>query len=142
LPGALAAPEGAAAPAAAAGPDEVAAGFGAALRSGDVELAGTLLARQACVVTPDSTVIEGRPAVADFLRQFVQMTGELTIDQRSMLTAGEVALGRESWSLVVGGGTNAVRRTTRATIVLSRIEGAWKIAVVDPWRGVAPTGRR
>jgi uncharacterized protein (TIGR02246 family) len=116
------------------GPHEVVDVFGAALRAGDPEAAAAMFSRQGCFVTPDSTVIEGRAEVRGFLRQFVALASDLSIDQRTMLTAGDVAVGSESWSVRLGRGAGAVRRTSRSTIVLGRIEGAWRIAVVDPWR--------
>jgi ketosteroid isomerase-like protein len=110
------------------------ASFATALCARDAAGASRLLSREACFVTPDSTVIQGRAAVLGFLRQLVGMAAEMTIDQRTMLAAGEVALASESWSLRGRGAAGSVRRTTRATIVLAQIEGAWRIAVVDPWR--------
>jgi ketosteroid isomerase-like protein len=79
-------------------------------------------------------VIHGRPRIRGFLDQLVDLAEDLTIGQRTMLTAGDVALGQESWNMLFGKGEAAVRRTSRSTIVLARIEGAWRIAVVDPWR--------
>jgi ketosteroid isomerase-like protein len=115
-------------------PEDVAGEFGGALRAGDVERAVALFSREACFLTPDATVIHGRPRIRNFLHQLVDLAEELTIGQRTMLTAGDVALGKESWSMLLGRGEAAVRRTSRSTIVLGRIEGIWKIAVVDPWR--------
>jgi ketosteroid isomerase-like protein len=115
-------------------PDEVVGDFGAALRAGDVGAATALFSREGCFVTPDSTVIHGRSEIRGFLQQLVDMAEELTIEQRTMLRAGDVAVGSESWSMRMGRGADAVRRITRSTIVLSRIEGVWRIAVVDPWR--------
>lgn len=79
-------------------------------------------------------MIQGRPRIRDFLDELVDLAEELTIGQRTMLTAGDVALGQESWSMRLGRGEAAVRRTSRSTIVLGRIEGIWRIAAVDPWR--------
>jgi ketosteroid isomerase-like protein len=116
-------------------PHEIVDGFGVALRAGDVGAATALFSRHACFVTPDSTVIQGRPQISGFLRQFCDMAGELTFEQRTMVTAGDVAVGSENWTVRFGSNGDSVRRTTRSTIVLNRIEGFWRIAVVDPWRG-------
>lgn len=116
-------------------PDEVVDGFGVALRAGDVGAATALFSREGCFVTPDSTVIHGRAQIRGFLRQLVEMVGDLRIEQRVMLKAGDIAVGSESWRLCLGQGEGMVR-TTRATIVLGRIEGSWRIAVVDPWRNL------
>jgi ketosteroid isomerase-like protein len=115
-------------------PEEITAEFGAALCAGDVERAVAHFSREACFVTPDLTVIHGRPGIRNFLDQLVDLAEEMTIGQRTMLTAGDVAFGQESWTMLLGRGEAAVRRTSRSTIVLGRIEGIWRIAVVDPWR--------
>jgi ketosteroid isomerase-like protein len=116
-------------------PHEIVDGFGAALRAGDVGRATALFSRHACVVTPDSTVIQGRSQIGGFLRQLCDISGELTFEQRTMVTAGDVAIGSENWTVQFAGNGGGVRRTTRSTIVLNRIEGFWRIAIVDPWRG-------
>jgi ketosteroid isomerase-like protein len=116
------------------GPDQVLAGFGEALRARDAEGASARLTRGACFVTPDSTVIHGRAEVLEFLQQFVRMIDDLIIHQRTIVNAGEVALGSEAWSMRLGGGALGTLRDSRATIVLTRVERTWKIAVVDPWR--------
>jgi uncharacterized protein (TIGR02246 family) len=115
-------------------PEEIIDGFGAALRAGDVEAATALFSRQGCFVTPDQTVIEGRTQIRLFLRQLAEMAGDLMIEQRTMLRAGDVAVGSESWSMRVGPAPGAPRRVSRSMIVLARTEGVWRIAVVDPWR--------
>lgn len=116
-------------------PEEIVDRFGAALRPGDVDAATALFSREGCFVTPDSTVIQGRPQVRGFLQQLVDTAEELTIEQRTMLLAGDVAVGSETWAMRVGRATSAPRRVSRSTIVLGRTDGAWRIAVVDPWRG-------
>jgi len=115
-------------------PEEVLEALGTALRAGDAEGATALFSREACFLTPDSTVIQGRTRIRDFLRQLVELAEELRIEQRTIFIAGDVAVGQESWNLLVGTGESAVRRTSRSTIVLGRIEEVWRIAVVDPWR--------
>ncbi len=115
-------------------PNEVVDGFGAALRAGDVGMATSLFSRHGCFITPDSTVIQGRRQIRGFLRQLVDMAGELTIERRTMLTAGDVAIGSEYWTMRFAGNGGTVRRTSRSTIVLGRVEGIWRIAVIDPWR--------
>lgn len=115
-------------------PNAVVDGFGAALRAGDVGAATALISRQACFVTPDSTAIQGRRQIRGFLRQFVNSADELRMEQRTMLTAGDVAIGSENWTVSFAGREGTVRRTSRSTIVLGRVEGIWRIAVIDPWR--------
>jgi ketosteroid isomerase-like protein len=108
-------------------------GFGAALRVGDVGTATALLsATPARHARLDRD--QGRRQIGVFLRQFCDMSGELIFEQRSMVTAGDIAIGSENWTVQFAGNGGSVRRTSRSTIVLNRIEGFWRIAVVDPWR--------
>lgn len=115
-------------------PDEVVEGFSAALRAGDAGAATALFSRRGCVVTPDSTVITGRPQIRSLLQQLVDMPGELTIEQRTMVTAGDIAVGLGSWNMQFQGARGSVGRISRSMIVLGRIEDIWRIAVADPWR--------
>ncbi len=51
-----------------------------------------------------------------------------------MLLAGEIAFGAERWVVATPGSEG--RPFTRAltpTLVLRRLEGAWKLAVAIPW---------
>ena len=114
-------------------PNEVLDGFGAALRAGDATAATAYFSRHGCFVTPDATVIQGRREIRGYLHQFVAMAGELRFEQRAMVTAGDVAIGSENWTMRFGGSAGTVR-STRSTLVLGRVEGFWRIAVVDPWR--------
>jgi ketosteroid isomerase-like protein len=109
------------------------AGFGAALRAGDVGAAAAMFSRHGCFVTPDSTVIRERSHIESVLRQLVDMAGELTIEQRSILTAGDVAVSSEAWTMRFDRGCEPVRRTSRSMTVLGRAEGVWRIAVYNPW---------
>ncbi|HEY2478888.1 MAG TPA: nuclear transport factor 2 family protein [Solirubrobacterales bacterium] len=110
-------------------------GLGAALRAGDVGAAVSLFSSEGCFVTPDSTVIQGTAQIRAFLQQLVDTAADLTIEQRTMLRAGDVAVGSESWSMRIGRAGDAPRRVSRSTIVLGRTGGIWRIAVADPWRG-------
>jgi uncharacterized protein (TIGR02246 family) len=114
-------------------PEEVIDGFGAALRAGDVGAAAALFSLEGCFVTPDSTVIHGREPIRGFLRQLVDLAADLTFEQRTVMRAGDIAVASESWSMRIGSGAGVVR-ATRATIVLGRVQGVWRIAVADPWR--------
>jgi ketosteroid isomerase-like protein len=113
-------------------PDEVVAGFGAALRAGNAGAAAALFSRHGCFVTPDATVIRERSQIHGVLQQLIDMAGNLTIAQRTILTAGDVAVSSESWS-IRSEANDSIRRSSRATIILGRIEGIWRIAVLDPW---------
>jgi ketosteroid isomerase-like protein len=115
-------------------PDEVVAGFRAALRAGDVGSAAAMFSRDGCFITPDATVIRERLQIRRVLQQLVEMVERLTIEQRSIVTAGDVAVSSEVWRMRTdeAGGS---RHSPRSMIVLARVEGVWRIVVFDPWRG-------
>ena len=115
-------------------PTEVLDGFGAALRAGDAVAASALFSREGCFVTPDGTVIRGRREIRAFLQQMVDTAEMLKTEHRTILAAGDVVIGSEDWSMRFGSGSMTVRRNSRSTIVLARVEAVWRIAVADPWR--------
>ncbi len=91
----------------------------------------SFFSRDGCFVTPDSTIVHGRAEIRSLLQQLVALLADLTIDQRTMLVAGGVALGSESWTMRIGAG--GVRRSTRSTLVMGRVENRWRIVISDPW---------
>jgi ketosteroid isomerase-like protein len=114
-------------------PDHVVANFASALRRGDSRAAIELFSHHGCFVTPDSTVIRERSHIKGVLQQLIGMPGELTIEQRSIVTAGDIAVSSESWGMRFARAAKPVERTSRSMTVLGRAEGVWRIAVFDPW---------
>jgi hypothetical protein len=80
-------------------------------------------------VTPDSTVIRGRPHISGFLRQLVDLAKDQTIEQRTMVPADDIAVGSERWSMRFGSGAGAARTTRRRSSAADA-----RLAVIQPVR--------
>lgn len=116
-------------------PREALTRFLAALREGDQETAVACLTRDACFVTPDSTVIRGRLDIAAILAQLGTLGMELEANPRgSALIAGDTALSSESWIVRSRGeGAEQLVQTFLTRSVSVRVEGEWKLLIVAPW---------
>lgn len=115
-------------------PEQAVRAFAVALGSGDLDAAVGCFARDGCFVTPDSTAIRGREDIRAILAQMLAGCLWIGIEARGMLTAGDVALGSERWTIGSNGAGRApFERTSNSTVVARRIEGTWKLAIVAPW---------
>ena len=107
----------------------------AALRAGDRRAAVARLARDACFVTPDSTVIRGRIDIATILAQLSIMGMELEAEPRGgALIAGDTAFCSERWTVRTGvEGSERLVQSFLSQSVSIRVEGQWKLLIVAPW---------
>jgi ketosteroid isomerase-like protein len=111
--------------------------FLSALRRGDTRRAVAYLARDACFVTPDATVVRGRPDVAAILAQLTATGMELEAEPLvPALIAGDTALCPERWTAISAGeGGESLVRTFVSRSVMVRIEEDWKLLILAPWGG-------
>jgi uncharacterized protein (TIGR02246 family) len=126
---------GAPAPRSATTPAELAERVAAALRARDVDVAAACFIRDGCFVTPDATAIRGRGEIRAVLAQLLAICMRIEIEQLTVVAAGDTALVSERWGVSIkpaGGGSFV--RTSLSTMVLTEVEGAWKLAVAAPWR--------
>jgi len=116
-------------------PAEARVAFLAALRRGDHRGAVAHLARDACFVTPDATVVRGRPDIAAILAQLTATGMELEADPLvPALIAGNTALSLERWTAISAGeGDRPLVRTFVSRSVMVRVEGDWKFLILAPW---------
>lgn len=115
-------------------PEQALLSFAEALSVGDLDAATSCFARDAYLLTPDATAIQGREEIRSILAQLIDRRIEIRVQASKMLTVGEVALGSERWTLRSEGiGGSAFEQTCSPTVVLHRIEGAWKLAIAAPW---------
>jgi ketosteroid isomerase-like protein len=106
----------------------------ASISRGDLEAATSCFAKDACLLTPDATVVRGREEIKPILRQMIASGAKIEVQESSIVLAGEVALGTERWVMSSAGseGTPFTRALT-PTMVLRQLEGVWKLAVAMPW---------
>lgn len=109
-------------------------GLVGALSAGNLSAAVACFARDACLITPDGTAVHGRESIRPVLAQLILARTQIAIELSSTLTAGEVALTRERWTIRSPGAEGrTLTQSTESTVVQRWIEGRWKIAVVAPW---------
>lgn len=119
---------------AAAAPESSTTAFLAAITTADLDAATCCFAKDACLVTPDSTAIRGREEIRSILAQLISRRSQIEVLSRSLLVAGEVAMGSERWRISsVGVEGEAFRQTSDSKLVLRYLEGSWKLAIVAPW---------
>lgn len=115
-------------------PHESIRAFADYISRGDLDAAASCFAKDACLLTPDSTVIRGRDEIRPILRQLIASGSRIEVQESSVVLAGEVALGTDRWVVTSdGSGGESFSRTLTPTMVLRQVEGVWKLAVAMPW---------
>jgi len=108
--------------------------FVQALSSDDLDAAAACFARDGCLITPDATAIHGRDRIRPVLAQMVACRTRVRVEASNSIGTGEVILAHEQWKIRIGGPQDAVLwQSLSATLVLRRIEGAWKLEIAAPW---------
>lgn len=117
-----------------AAPEHIMRNFAAALGAGDLDGATACFARDACLVTPDSTTVRGRNSIRPVLAQLILIRTEISIQLSSALIVAEAALLRGHWTIRSNGveGTR-FERVTSPILVAHRIEAEWKLQIAAPW---------
>ena len=118
----------------ASAPHESIRAFADSISRGDLDAAASCFAKDACLLTPDSTVIRGRDEIRPILRQLIASGSRIEVQESSVVLAGEVALGTDRWVVTSAGSEGEpFSRTLTPTMVLRQVEGVWKLAVAMPW---------
>lgn len=105
-----------------------------AVGAGDLEVASSCFARDACFVAPDATAAHGHDEIRQVLAQMIAVDTRVKVEARAALLAGEIALVSERWRISFRDvhGT-PFRQASPATMVLRRIGGRWSLAIAAPW---------
>lgn len=115
-------------------PEQALLSFVEALDSCDLDAAAVCLARDACFLTRDATLIHGREEIRGILAQLIAMRFKVQVEQRSMLPLGDVSISSERWKMRVATADGAsFEQTSQATVVLRRIDDCWKLLLAAPW---------
>jgi len=115
-------------------PGESTRALAASISRGDLEAATSCFAKDACLLTPDSTVVRGREEIRPILQQMIAAGSKIEVQESSIVLAGEVALGSERWVMSSAGSEGEpFTRALTPTMVLRQVEGVWKLAVAIPW---------
>ena len=115
-------------------PEESTRVLAASISRGDLEAATSCFAKDACLLTPDATVVRGREEIRPILHQLIAAESQIEVQESAIVLAGEVALGSERWLVSSAGSEGSpFTRALTPTTVLRQIEGVWKVAVAMPW---------
>jgi ketosteroid isomerase-like protein len=115
-------------------PEQRVIAFAAAINAGDPQAASNCFVKDAVLLTPDSTAVNGRERVRSILLQLVSRQIRIEVQARTVLVAGEVALGSERWRVRSAGTEGTIfEQTTSPKWVLSYVEEDWKLAIAAPW---------
>lgn len=115
-------------------PNESSRALAASISRGDLDAATSCFAKDACLLTPDATVVRGREEIRPILRQLIASGSQIEVQESSVVLAGEVALGTERWIMTSAGSEGEpFSRTLTPTMVMREVEGVWKLAVAMPW---------
>lgn len=114
--------------------------FVRALNLGDLDSAIACFARDGCLITPDATAVHGREGIRPLLAQLVARRTTVEVELSNFVEAGEVLLASERWRVRSGAGgkTPTIEQTLSPALVLRRVEGEWKLAILAPWRFTFP----
>jgi ketosteroid isomerase-like protein len=108
--------------------------FPTLLSSGNLDGAAACFARDACLLTPDSTAIHNRQHIRPVLAQLIARNTQIEVELSNFLVAGDVAFARERWLVRAdGAGGSCFEQAPHPTMVLRRIEGQWKLAIAALW---------
>ncbi len=116
-------------------PEQALISFAEALNGGRLDIATACFARDAYILTPSATAIRGREGIRSILAQLIAGRTQIQVQVDNMLTVGAVALSCAGWTLrSAGPEESSLEQVCVPTVVLHRIEDAWKLAIVAPWR--------
>jgi ketosteroid isomerase-like protein len=117
-----------------ADPERIIRSFAMALGTGDLDGATACFAKDACLITPDSTAIRGRSSIRPVLAQLVLVRTEIAIQLSSALVVAEVALLRGRCTIRSNGADGVpFDRVTSPIVVAQWIESQWKLQIAALW---------
>jgi ketosteroid isomerase-like protein len=104
------------------------------LSAGNLDAATACFARDACLLTPDTTAIHERRHIRPVLAQLIDRHVRIEVELSNILLGGDVAFVRERW-LVNAKGVDGARfeQVTTPALVLRQVEGHWKLAIAALW---------
>lgn len=111
--------------------------FAERLSAGDVDGAVALYEHDAVFVVEPGRTVSGTAAIGAELIRFAALSPVLTSDIQEVVHAGDLALVVNQWALDGRAPDGApVHLEGRSADVLRRSpDGAWRIAIDDPWGG-------
>jgi ketosteroid isomerase-like protein len=104
------------------------------LNAGRLDAATACFARDACLLTRDATAIHSRERIRPLLAQLISRRAQIAVETSNALIAGDVAFARERWTIAIDGVEGSrFEQLSEPDLILHRIEGKWKLALLAPW---------
>ena len=112
-------------------------GLGAVIGTGNLAAGAAIFTKDGCLITPDGTAVHGRGDIAEILAQMIAHRTEIEFDQLAIQHAGDVALVAGRMRIRSAGlESRPITQLCEPTAVLHRVEGRWKVAILDLWKNV------
>jgi ketosteroid isomerase-like protein len=90
--------------------------------------------REGCLITPDQTAIHGRERIRPVLSQMIERRTSIVVEESFVLSAGDVALASERWTIRCdGSGGERFAVTSTPRLVLRRRGTEWKLEIAALW---------
>jgi ketosteroid isomerase-like protein len=105
-----------------------------ALNERDLGRACACFAREGCLITPDGTAVRGRERIRPLLAQLIALRTEIEVELSSVLSAGDLALASERWTIRCDGVEGSrFAQASNPTMVLRRLGTEWKLEIAALW---------
>ena len=117
-------------------PEEVHLRFAEAFNSGNLEALVTLYEAQARVVPePEQQPVVGIQAIRETFQSFLALKGQIQMETRYVIHAGDIALLRAQWRLAATGADGQpIEMTHNSTEVVRRQpDGTWRYIIDHPF---------
>jgi uncharacterized protein (TIGR02246 family) len=116
-------------------PDDFHRVFGEAFNAGDADALLALYAPDASLVPQPGQVVSGTAALRAALAGFLALRGQMTLETRAVVVAGDLAQTHGQWTLTgTGPDGSALQMAGRSAEVLRRQpDGTWRCVIDNPF---------
>jgi uncharacterized protein (TIGR02246 family) len=101
-----------------------------AFNAGDLDRLIGLYEKDARMVTPDGSVVEGVDAIGEQWQGFLAMKGQMTLKTRFAVEVDDIALIRTDWSFAFA---DAQLASSSAEVVRRQSDGTWLYVIDHPF---------
>jgi uncharacterized protein (TIGR02246 family) len=123
-------------------PEQIHGLFERAFNAGDIDALMALYEPEAVLVPQPGAVAEGTAAIRDSLRWFLDRGGQIKLDTKLVLRAGDLAFLANRWSLTGGtmpDGSPADLGAATAEVARRQPDGTWLYVIDNAWGDQAAT---
>ena len=115
-------------------PEDIHPAFADAMRSLDLERVVSVYEDQAVLLLQPGSILRGHAAIREGLGAFLVQKPELTLEESTVIDAGDVALLHSRWAIKIrnadGSETSFHVRPTQ--VARRQPDGTWRVAIDEP----------